>query len=76
MPLPPEALYPSKEALFKAIQAWAKLYRYAFTIGKSKKREDGRIKIYYSCDCCKLALARESRICNIVSRGIGCPFQY
>ena len=51
MPLPPEAQYPSKEALFEAIQAWAKPRGYAFTIGRSTKREgSGRIKVIYTCD--------------------------
>jgi hypothetical protein len=40
--LPPEATYPSKEALFEAIQAWAKLRGYAFTIAKSKRIKDRR----------------------------------
>ena len=51
MPLPLEALYSSREALFEAIQAWARPYRYAFTIRRSKKREgSGRIKVFYICD--------------------------
>ena len=74
MPLPPEAQYPSKEALFKAIQAWAKPHGYAFTIGRSKKREgSGRIKVFYTCDRHNIVPTRE-RICNTISRGTGCPF--
>ena len=74
MPLPPEAQYPSKEALFKAIQAWAKPRGYAFTIGRSKKREgSGRIKVFYTCDRHNIVPTRE-HIRNTVSRGIGCPF--
>ena len=74
MPLPPEAQYPSKEALFEAIQAWAKPHGYAFTTGRSKKREgSGRIKVFYTCDRHNIVPTRE-RIYNIISRGIGCPF--
>ena len=40
--LPPLATYPSREALFEAIQSWAKLQGYAFTVGKSKRMYDGR----------------------------------
>jgi len=32
--LPPLATYPSREALFEAIQSWAKARGYAFTVGK------------------------------------------
>ena len=39
--LPPLATYPSKEALFEAIQSWAKLQGYAFTITRSKRIRDG-----------------------------------
>ena len=34
--LPPQATYPSKEALFEAIQSWSKLRGYAFAITRSK----------------------------------------
>ena len=40
MAIPPELVYVSREALFKAIQNWAKLCGYAFTTGKSKHIED------------------------------------
>ena len=48
--LPPLAIYPSKEALFEAIQSWAKARGYAFTIGKSKRLNNQRQKVYYACD--------------------------
>jgi hypothetical protein len=35
--LPPLAVYPSRDALFEAIQSWAKPRGYAFTVGKSKR---------------------------------------
>jgi hypothetical protein len=31
--LPPLAIYPTREALFEAIQSWSKLGGYAFTVG-------------------------------------------
>ena len=43
--LPPLVVYPSKEALFEAIQAWAKPRGYAFSVARSKKIESGRYKI-------------------------------
>jgi len=39
MTLPSELIYSSREALFKAIQNWAKPCGYAFTTGKSKRME-------------------------------------
>jgi hypothetical protein len=50
--LPPLATYPSKEALFEAIQSWSKPRGYAFTIGRSTRRKDGRQKVNYMCDRC------------------------
>jgi hypothetical protein len=48
--LPPLATYPSREALFEAIQSWAKARGYAFTVGKSKRVPDGRQKCYEQCN--------------------------
>jgi hypothetical protein len=51
MPLPPEAIYSSKEELYTSIQAWAAQHHYAFCIGRSNKIHNGpRIKIFYNCD--------------------------
>ena len=53
MPLPPEAIYSSKEELYASIQAWAAQYHYAFRIGRSTKISNGpRVKITYNCDRC------------------------
>lgn len=53
MPLPPEAVYSSKEELYAAIQAFAAQHYYAFRIGRSKKINNGpRTKIFYNCDRC------------------------
>src|SRR5258705_13745286 len=48
--LPPLATYPSKEALFEAIQSWSRPRGYAFTIGKSTRRRPCLAKII-SLDC-------------------------
>ena len=51
MPLPPEAIYPSREALFEAIQAWAYPYGYSFTTGKSRRIEGSRRwRVVYCCN--------------------------
>ena len=76
MPLPLIAQYTSKEALFKAIQAWAKPYRYAFSIRRSIKRGgSGYIKVVYICDRYKRpSIASREHVHNITSRGIGYSF--
>ena len=50
MPLPPEAIYNSKEELYTAIQAFAARYNYAFCISRSTKAHGSRTRIVYSCD--------------------------
>jgi hypothetical protein len=52
MPLPPEDFYTTQEELFDAIQAWAKRYKYAFRIGRSKTIGKHQKKYYYICTCC------------------------
>lgn len=53
MPLPPEAIYSSKEELYTAIQAFTAQHCYTFRIGRSKKINDGpRSKVFYNCDRC------------------------
>ena len=74
MPLPPQAQYTSREALFEAIQAWAKPLGYAFTTGKSKRLEGSkRWKVYYTCDRSYQPPTR-SRVRHTSSRGTGCQF--
>jgi hypothetical protein len=73
--LPPLATYPSREALFEAIQGWAKSRGYAFITGKSKKLESGRSKVYYACD--RRATIRNiamNRVRETQNRGSGCLF--
>ena len=56
MPLPPEAIYSSKEELYASIQAWAAQHRYAFCIERSTKiYNTERTRIVYSCDRAGLA---------------------
>jgi hypothetical protein len=72
--LPPLATYPSREALFEAIQNWAKARGYAFTVGKSKRVPDGRQKVYYACDRHSLLKPHTGRVRSTQSRGSGCLF--
>ena len=48
--LPALATYPSREALFEAIQSWAKARGYAFTVGKSKRVPDERQNLNHILD--------------------------
>jgi hypothetical protein len=73
--LPPEATYLTREALYEAIQSWARPRGYAFTGGSSKKTSSGGIKAYYLCDRCPPPpLAREDRIRDTQTRGTSCSF--
>lgn len=70
--LPPLATYPPKEALFEAIQAWAKPRGYAFSIARSTQKKadlrcsDRRAQIQLDTP--------QNRVRNTQSRGSGCPF--
>jgi hypothetical protein len=71
--LPPLAIYPTREALFNAIQSWSKLRGYAFTVTRSLKKKQ-RQKVYYACDRYpSIPLPRE-RIRDTQTRGTGCLF--
>src|SRR3981081_1369979 len=72
--LPPLDTYPSKEALFEAIQSWSKPRGYAFTIGKSTRRKNGRQKVNYACDRCPPIRQQTQGIRRTQSRGTGCLF--
>jgi hypothetical protein len=73
--LPPLAVYPSREALFEAIQSWAKLRSYAFVTGKSKKVPSGLQKVYYACDRNPLARpAKKDQLRDTQTRGTACLF--
>jgi hypothetical protein len=72
--LPPLAIYPSQQALFEAIQAWAKPCGYAFSITRSRKANNGRCKVQYGCDRRAQLNTTKSRERNTQSRGLGCLF--
>ena len=48
--LPPLATYPSREALFEAIQSWAKPRGYAFSISRSTRVKSRLQRLTYACD--------------------------
>jgi hypothetical protein len=62
------------EALFEAIQSWAKSRGYAFSVGKSKKQADGRRKVYYACDRNPLLRSHIQRVRETQSCGTRCLF--
>ena len=73
--LPPLATYPTKDALFEAIQGWAKLRGYAFITSRSKRLDSGRHKVFYACD--RRATIRNLgviRTRDTQTRGSGCQF--
>ena len=73
--LPPEAVYESRDALFKAINAWAAPRGYAFTTGRSKKEVTGRHTVTYACDrCSRPPDPLKERQRKTTTRGTGCPF--
>jgi hypothetical protein len=51
MPLPPEAIYSSKQEQIDSIQAFAKVYNYCFQVGRSKIITATREKVWYKCNC-------------------------
>ncbi len=48
--LPPENIYGSRQALFEAINTWARTRGYAFTTGKSTTEKNGRRTVTFACD--------------------------
>jgi hypothetical protein len=73
--LPPLASYPSKEALFEAIQSWSKSRGYAFTISRSSRLKGGRQKVTYACDRYPLIPPPPIQaIRKTHTRGTGCLF--
>jgi hypothetical protein len=48
--LPTLATYPSKEALFEAIQNWSKPRGYAFSIQRSRRLRSWYQRVQYACD--------------------------
>ncbi|KYK58635.1 hypothetical protein DCS_05652 [Drechmeria coniospora] len=77
--LPPERDYPSRDALFASINAWAAPRGYAFTTGRSTKEKSGKQTVTFSCD----RAVRPSRPADdpqrrrrrrTTTRGTGCHF--
>jgi hypothetical protein len=75
--LPPLASYPSKEALFEAIQSWSKLQGYAFITQQSKRLGSRLQRVQYTCDHWdrwSLKLPSSQRTRTTQTRGTGCLF--
>ena len=72
--LPPEAIYDSRDALFKSINAWAAPRGYAFSTGKSTKEKSGRMTVTYACDRLFQPSTTGERQRKTTTRGTGCPF--
>jgi hypothetical protein len=73
--LPPLAIYPSRKALFEAIQSWSKSQGYAFTVQKSRKLPSGCQRVQYACDRCPPVPPPSSQCTrNTRTRGTGCLF--
>jgi hypothetical protein len=76
--LPPLASYPSKESLFEAIQSWARLHGYAFTVGRSTRLKSRLQRVTYTCDRCPpvrpLVQGARDTCHRTQTRGTGCLF--
>jgi len=75
--LPPEAIYPSRDNLFQAINGWAKPRGYAFTTARSSKARSGLLTITYVCDrgCKKPSRSTDhERLRNTTTKSTNCPF--
>ncbi len=73
--LPPEAIYDSRDALFRSINAWAAARGYAFSTGKSTKEKSGRVTVTYACDrVLRLPPTTRERQRKTTTRETGCPF--
>src|SRR5689334_23762817 len=73
--LPPECNYTSRDALFKAINAWAAPRGYAFVTGRSHKEKTGRLTVTFTCDrACRPPDASADRKRKTSTRGTSCQF--
>ncbi len=71
----PEGEYTSREALFKAINEWAAVRGYAFTTGKSTKKQSGKQVVTYAYNRSqRLPNLVQQRQRNTTTRSITCPF--
>ena len=73
--LPPEGEYGTRDAVFKALNAWAAARGYAFVTGRSHNETSGRVSVTYTCDrACRPPDASESRTRQASTRGTSCQF--
>ena len=73
--MPPEATFPSRDALFQYINDWAFTRGYAFTNGKSTVEKSGLRTVTYSCDRRGAPPSpSKQRIRQTTSRCTGCLF--
>ena len=72
--LPPLASYPSREALFEAIQSWAKPRGYAFSISRSTRVKSRLQRLTYACDRWPTVRPPVQGIRRTQTRGTGCLF--
>ncbi len=73
--LPPEREYDSRDAAFKAINAWAAERGYAFVTGRSHIEKSGRISVTYTCDrACRPPNTSDDRKRHTTTRGTSCQF--
>ena len=73
--LPPECNYESRDALFKAINAWAAPRGYAFVTGRSTKEKTGRRIVTFTCDRSRrLDNPSQPRKRKTTTRSTGCQF--
>jgi hypothetical protein len=70
----PLASYPSKQALFEAIQSWAKPRGYTFSISRSTRVKSGLQRLIYTCDHWPTVRPLVQGIHRTQTRGTGCLF--
>jgi len=71
--LPPEAIFESREALFRSINTWASSKGYAFVTLRSK-REGGCLKVVYACDRSSKPPAYKERQRQTTTKRTDCQF--
>ena len=73
--LPPECYFESRNALFEAINSWAKPRGYAFITQRSTKEKNGTSTVIYACDRSRhppSSLVERQR--RSTTRRTNCPF--
>ena len=73
--LPPEAVYDSRDALYKSINLWAKTRGYAFIARRSTKGKNNQSTVTYACDrACQPPTSTARRQRQTTTRGTSCLF--